>query len=133
MPKFGTRSEINLHLTDPRLIKVFREVIKRFDCAVICGLRGQAEQNRLYDLGKTKLRYPGSKHNLTPALAVDAVPYYPNGDKIRWNDYKGFSYFAGYVIRTAEIMRVKLRWAVIGTWILILETKAFMIYLISRL
>ncbi len=121
MPEFGTRSQINLHSADPRLIALFREVVKTYDCAIICGTRGRAEQNRLFELGKTKVRYPNSKHNVTPSMAVDVCPYYPNGGKIRWNDIKGFAYFAGYVIKAAESMGYRVRWG--GDWDMDFDTQ----------
>ena len=121
MPSFGKGSRDNLNSADKRLILVFQEVVKRFDCSVISGRRGKAEQNRLFKIGKSKLTYPDSKHNPVPSLAVDVCPYYPDGGKIRWNDTKGFAYFAGYVLRTAEEMGVKLRWG--GDWDMDFDTQ----------
>jgi peptidoglycan L-alanyl-D-glutamate endopeptidase CwlK len=52
---------------------------------VICGFRGEREQNEAYNRGNSKLKWPQSKHNQTPSLAVDIVPY-----PIDWNDERRF-------------------------------------------
>src|SRR6185503_4741406 len=73
--KFSKRSLKNLAQCHPDLQKIAHEAIKEFDFVVICGHRGEKEQNEAYDNGYSKLRYPKSKHNKTPALAFDACPY----------------------------------------------------------
>jgi peptidoglycan L-alanyl-D-glutamate endopeptidase CwlK len=57
------------------------EAIKVSDFSVICGFRGEKEQNEAYARGNSKLKWPQSKHNQTPSMAVDIVPY-----PIDWND-----------------------------------------------
>jgi peptidoglycan L-alanyl-D-glutamate endopeptidase CwlK len=57
------------------------EAIKVTDFSVICGFRGEKEQNEAYARGHSKLKWPQSKHNQTPSMAVDIVPY-----PIDWND-----------------------------------------------
>ncbi len=109
MPSFGARSRANLSEAHPELQRVFNEVIKHFDCSVIEGHRGQAEQDAAFHAGKSKLKFPQSKHNKTPSLAVDVCPY-----PIDWQDYRRFYLFAGFVLATATAMGVKLRWG--GDW-----------------
>ncbi len=109
MPQFGTRSSKNLGEAHSALQAVFREVIKTFDCAVIEGHRGQVEQNAAFHAGKSKLKWPESKHNSLPSLAVDVCPY-----PIDWQDARRFYLFAGYVLATARAMGVKMRWG--GDW-----------------
>jgi len=48
------------------------------------------------------LIFPNSKHNKYPSLAVDLAPY-----PINWNNKAQFIYFAGYVMRTAEILKLQ--------------------------
>ena len=55
----------------PDLQAIARELIKEIDVVVLCGHRGEMEQNVAYHDGKSKLRYPHSKHNKTPSLAID--------------------------------------------------------------
>lgn len=109
MPAFGKASQEKLATCDQRLQKVFNEVIKHFDCTVIEGHRGEAAQNKAFAEGKSKLKYPQGKHNKTPSLAADVLPY-----PIDWNDTNRMRYFAGFVVGIAATMGVKLRWG--GDW-----------------
>ncbi len=109
MPSFGKSSQDKLATCDPRLQKVFNEVIKYFDCTVIEGHRGEEAQNKAFAEGKSKLKYPQSKHNKTPSLAADVLPY-----PIDWNDTNRMRYFAGFVVGIAATMGIKLRWG--GDW-----------------
>ncbi len=54
---------------------LFQVVIRYRDCAAIWGYRGKEDQNKAFDDGFSKLRYPKSKHNKRPSMAVDVVPY----------------------------------------------------------
>ena len=109
MPSFGKSSQDKLATCDPRLQKVFNEVIKHFDCTVIEGHRGEAAQNKAFAEGKSKLKYPQGKHNKTPSLAADVLP-----SPIDWNDTNRMRYFAGFVVGIAATMGIKLRWG--GDW-----------------
>jgi len=44
MSSFGERSQDRLNTCHTDLIVLFEEVIKTFDCAVICGFRGDVER-----------------------------------------------------------------------------------------
>lgn len=109
MPSFGKSSQDKLATCDPRLQKVFNEVIKYFDCTVIEGHRGEEAQNKAFAEGKSKLKYPQGKHNKIPSLAADVLPY-----PIDWNDTNRMRYFAGFVVGIAATMGIKLRWG--GDW-----------------
>ena len=109
MPKFGNRSKERLATCDEKLQKVFNEVIKYIDCSVLEGHRGEERQNRLYDEGKTKLRYPSGRHNNDPSTAVDVTPY-----PVDWADRERQTLFAGFVLGIARSMGIKLRWG--GDW-----------------
>jgi len=109
MPKFGKRSKNALHSCDERLIKVFDEVIKTVDCSVLEGHRSKAKQNKAYEEGRSKLKYPNGNHNAVPSMAVDVAPY-----PIDWNDRERFHLFAGFVLGVASGIGIKLRWG--GDW-----------------
>ena len=47
MAKFGKRSKQKLYTCDDRLIKLFEEVVKTFDCTVTQGNRSVKEQLKL--------------------------------------------------------------------------------------
>ena len=109
MPRFGKRSRSRLSTCDDRLQDLFKEVVKHFDCSVIQGHRGKADQNKAYDEGRSKLRYPDGNHNATPSKAVDVAPY-----PIDWSDRDRFHYFSGFVMGIASQMGLKIRWG--GDW-----------------
>ena len=109
MPRFGTRSKQRLATCDERLQKVFNEVIKYIDCSVLEGHRGQERQDKLYEEGKTKLKFPNGRHNMAPSNAVDVTPY-----PVDWKDRERQTLFAGFVIGIARSMGIRLRWG--GDW-----------------
>lgn len=114
MPQFSDRSILRLSECDPRLQNVFGEVIKHFDCIVLCGHRSQREQNAAYRAGTSKLRYPQSKHNKKPSMAVDVAPFERHALAVDWSDRERMTFFAGQVIATARSMGINLRWG--GDW-----------------
>jgi peptidoglycan L-alanyl-D-glutamate endopeptidase CwlK len=61
------------------------------DCSVLCGHRTQAEQDAAVASGASKLRWPRSKHNQTPSLAVDLAPYVKGRVSWDWPDYHRMS------------------------------------------
>ena len=109
MPYFGTRSKQRLATCDERLQKVFNEVIKYIDCSVLEGHRGQERQDKLYEEGKTKLKFPNGRHNMAPSNAVDVTPY-----PVDWKDRERQTLFAGFVLGIARSMGIRLRWG--GDW-----------------
>ena len=109
MPKFGTASLRRLSECDDRIQLVLNEVVRAFDCSVLCGYRDEETQNELFRSGKSHVQWPDSKHNQHPSLAVDVVPY-----PIDWSDRERFSYFAGYVMGVADQQGIILRWG--GDW-----------------
>lgn len=105
MPSFSEKSLKELSTCDEKLQKIFMEVIKHYDCTVICGTRDEKAQEEAFRTGKSKLKYPHSKHNSFPSKAVDVVPY-----PIDWNDRARFYHFAGFVYGVSEVLGIKLRW-----------------------
>ena len=85
MPKFSQRSLSRLNECHPLLRRLMLSVVEEIDISIICGFRGEKEQNEAYDRGASKLRWPQSKHNISPSMAVDVVPY-----PIDWNDERRF-------------------------------------------
>jgi len=107
--KFGSRSKKHLVTLDDRLQKVLNKVIKYVDCSIIEGHRSAERQDKLFEEGRTKVKYPNGRHNANPSRAVDVVPY-----PIDWDDRERFHLFAGFVIGIAQSMEIKLRWG--GDW-----------------
>ena len=100
MPTFSKTSEQKLATCHQDLMVIFSNVIKITDCSVICGHRGKKEQNAAFDKGFSMLKYPQSKHNKTPSMAVDVVPY-----PIDWSDEKRFRELAGIVKGVAFMLK----------------------------
>ena len=109
MPSFGKKSQERLNTCDPRLVELFEIVIEDFDCSVLEGYREKEAQNRAFDEGKSKLRFPEGNHNKYPSLAVDVAPY-----PIDWEDRDRFHYFAGFVKGVASQLGLDIRWG--GDW-----------------
>jgi len=109
MPHFGKTSRKRLSTCDDRLQKLFNEVIKNVDCSVLEGHREKDRQNKLYEEGKTKVRYPNGRHNRQPSSAVDVTPY-----PVDWKDRERQTLFAGFVIGVANQMGINIRWG--GDW-----------------
>lgn len=105
-----TSCHINLQI-------LFLEILKRYDHSILCGHRGQEEQERLFNEKppKTTLHYPHSKHNKSPSMAIDVAPY-----PIKWYNLDRFYHFAGYVQGVAEqlkkqqIISHNIKWG--GDW-----------------
>ena len=53
MPRFSTKSKSKLHTCDERLVNLFNEVVKHFDCTILEGHRGKEKQNAAYDKGNS--------------------------------------------------------------------------------
>ena len=109
MPYFSKRSKSRLSTCDERLQEVFTEVIKHVDCSILEGHRSKERQNKLYDEGRTKVKYPNGRHNSSPSKAVDVTPY-----PVDWEDRERQTLFAGFVIGIGRSMGYNLRWG--GDW-----------------
>ena len=107
--KFSNYSKTRLNTCDPRIQEILNEAIKVVDFRVLEGRRGKDLQNLYYRQGKSKLKYPESKHNSSPSMAVDIAPW-----PIDWNDRERFVYLAGIIKGIAANMGYKLRWG--GDW-----------------
>ena len=53
--------------------------------------------------------FPNGKHNSSPSLAVDCIPY-----PLDWSDRERMTYFAGFVKGIATMMGYPIRWG--GDW-----------------
>lgn len=109
MPSFGAVSSKQLGSCHIDLQRLFQRVVEKYDCSILTGHRGEAEQNAAFYNGNSKLRFPDGKHNELPSMAVDAAPY-----PVDWKDERRFKHFAGYVQGVAMMMGLDLRWG--GDW-----------------
>lgn len=110
------------------LQRLFEEVVRWYDCSVLEGHREKERQDEKQRTGKSKVKWPNSRHNSKPSEAVDAVRYpvhwpSPGIDRRVKLDPElkeyvkriaEFYHFAGYVQGTARQMGIELRWG--GDW-----------------
>ena len=116
MPRYSRLSQERLDTCHTAVRQVFNEVIKVFDCSILCGHRGEEEQNLVFSNGDSRCEWPNSSHNDMPSLAVDAAPYYFERPHIRWDRdslYRWY-YFGGVVVTTAYYLGITIRWG--GDW-----------------
>ena len=89
--RYSSRSLQRLNTCDPDLVLLFTEVLADPECpsdiTILEGHRGEARQDEMYRTGKSQLRWPRSKHNTTPSMAVDAAPYINGAVSWDWDDY----------------------------------------------
>ena len=105
MPKLSTLSQAKLNTCHSDLILLINEVAKTEKCAVICGHRGKAEQEKAYNSGTSKARFGQSKHNSKPSLAVDVVPL-----PLDWNDIESFERLGNIIMHKADELGIKVKW-----------------------
>jgi len=117
MAQFSNNSIGQLGTAHPALVKLMQEVLKKVDISILKGYRGEREQNIAFKNGASKLKFPMSKHNNVPSLAVDIAPY-----PIDWNNHKRFVDLAKIVFETWDECKINniintdysLRWG--GNW-----------------
>jgi biotin-(acetyl-CoA carboxylase) ligase len=105
MPSFSKRSLDNLKSCHPDLQRVAHEAIHHFDFTVICGHRGKAAQDQAVATGKSKAKWPTSKHNSKPSLAFDATPH-----PLDWDDLDAFHAMAAAMKAAATKADVRIKW-----------------------
>ncbi len=109
MPKLSEKSQKFLAECHLDLRRVVREAIKHVDFSVTEGHRGRKAQDGHYRAGRSKKRWPNSKHNRIPSDAVHCVPY-----PIHWKNRERFYYLAGVIVEAARQLGIRLRWG--GNW-----------------
>lgn len=98
---------------DPRLVEIVTEVARYLPAVVVCGHRGQAEQELAVQRGASRVHWPESRHNTEPSLAVDLAPRGEAGE-IDWSDRQAFAVLAGAMLFAARQRGVALEWG--GEW-----------------
>lgn len=104
MYKYGKRSMQRLSTVHEDLQAIAHELIKHMDVSVLCGHRGEREQEAAFVAGNSKLQWPRSKHNKLPSLAIDLAPY-----PIDWDDIARFNEMCDLVEAIAKDKGIKVR------------------------
>jgi len=83
------------------------------DFSVLEGHRDKETQNRYYEKGTSKIKWPDGKHNKLPSRAMDLAPY-----PIDWSNrpkaIARFYLLAGVILAVADELGIGLRWG--GDW-----------------
>lgn len=90
--KFSKKSASELETCHEDLQMIMREVIKYYDFAITCGNRNEIDQNKAFESGVSKVKFPDSDHNTLPSLAIDVVPC-----PIDWKDIQRFGEFIRFI------------------------------------
>jgi peptidoglycan L-alanyl-D-glutamate endopeptidase CwlK len=99
-----------LNQCHPDLIKLMLRVDQIYPIQVICGFRGEKDQNIAFENKKSKLKFPNSKHNYSPSLAVDVVPDPDRNTKtISWMDLMAFEIMCLAIELVADDLEIKIR------------------------
>jgi len=101
MSNYSKNSRDKLAIAHIDLQTIFKEVIKHYDNTIVYTFRGEELQNRLFDEDASKKKYPHSRHNHYPAMAVDSAPYIAG--KVSEDMYQCYHY-SGYVLGIAEML-----------------------------
>jgi len=110
-------SRQRLDTCHPELQLLFETVLEFFDHSIYSGARSREDQETLFQEGSSKLRWPESKHNSVPSMAVDAGPWIEGVD--RWDEPQ-CRLFAGFVMGVAAMLKesgsmtYSVRWG--GDW-----------------
>lgn len=89
----------------PDLQRLAREAIKLIDFSVICGHRGQADQDLAYENGTSREHWPHSRHNSMPSRAMDLCPV-----PLNWKDRASFEAVAVVIKATAVKLGIAIVW-----------------------
>ena len=116
MPVYGKRSNEVRDTLHPHLKRVFDQVLKHYDHALLEGHRSEETHKKYVKQKRTRVPYSKTMHRFNPSRAVDATPW-PIPDKwgdISWKERAKFYHFAGIVKATAFDMGINIRWG--GDW-----------------
>lgn len=105
MSKFSNTSAQRLGTCHEDLQAVMNTAIKKVDFTILCGHRNQADQDKAFTEGHSKLKWPHGEHNALPSNAVDISPY-----PLDWNDRKSFIDLSKVILGVADDLGIKLRW-----------------------
>jgi peptidoglycan L-alanyl-D-glutamate endopeptidase CwlK len=117
----GRTSRKRLHQCHPDLIRLFEKIAEAHNITILTGARSRDEQDRMYEMGRSKVKWPNGMHNIntpkgrTTSWAVDASPHpIPFEWGKDWKDRVKFYQLAAIVFHVAAEMNLTIRWG--GDW-----------------
>jgi peptidoglycan L-alanyl-D-glutamate endopeptidase CwlK len=99
---YGKTSEARLSTCSEAVQRVMRRAAKYLNISILCGVRGEQEQEAAFNSGASKVRWPDSDHNTIPSDAVDAGIYRPDIRNVDYDDHAAFGTLNGVVQVCAE-------------------------------
>lgn len=75
MYSYSESSKKKISTMHPDLQAILDDAIEVMDLTVVWGYRGEEAQNKAFDEGNSKLKFPQSDHNRMPSRAGDVIPY----------------------------------------------------------
>lgn len=120
MYKFSKVSQARLAQCHSDIKVIFTAVLQYSNISIVCGHRTREEQNKAFKQGLSKLKFPQSKHNCNPSMAIDVAPYSEQINGIDWQDAESFARIAGVVdVVTKQLLDKglishRIRWG--GDW-----------------
>lgn len=90
---------------DKRLQAILKTAAQTEAFLVLCGFRNQAEQDKVFSEGKSKVKWPNGMHNQYPSKAVDLAPI-----PLDWSDKDAFYRLGGKIMAIAQQLGVRIRW-----------------------
>jgi len=118
--KLTDASLAKLATCHPDLRRVVMHAAKTHDFFVVCGWRGEKDQNLAYDQKRSQVRWPDGKHNrldedgVPLSDAVDLVPFDPLTGRTLWEIGPHWGELAAGMFAAASICRVEIAWG--GDW-----------------
>ena len=109
MYSLSKRSLHNLEDVDERLVKLCEEAIKIINFDVLEGHRDKESQDNLYANGMTEKPWPKSKHNKSPATAIDVLM--TKHSQNRSDTLKQCTYLAGVFHALSHTFGFKVKWS----------------------
>ena len=100
MPRLDKKSFSNLSTAHIDLQVIFFEAVKYIPLTIPFGYRSKEDQDKAFADGNSKFKWPDSKHNRSPSLAIDAYPL-----PIDWKNTKRFYWFSGFIIGIANRLK----------------------------
>ena len=89
--RYSQRSLAQLNTCHPDLQLLMLEALSDPECpcdiTIVEGHRAEHRQNQMVEEGKSQLRWPKSKHNSVPSMAVDIVTYRDGTTDWSWDAY----------------------------------------------
>lgn len=107
MKEFDAKSKERLGNANKDLVILAEAVLQKIDVIITCSHRNKQDQDEAYKNGKSKLKYPQSKHNTLPSKAIDFA-IKKNGI-ITW-DKKEYDNLGGIIKEVAEDLGLTVKW-----------------------